>query len=302
MVIGPVKKGLKQPLDPGPSASGSGVFVDFDELVVARHREDLNWLRRVPKRFRVTLYDKGGHPGARHPLPNIGREAHTYLHHIVTRYDDLAALVRRLYLDGPRPLSGKPVRVISCHLGGSSSITGIRNGVAIGTSMGLSPQSGLPQNNRVGDLDSAAVPYVMKTLGLPLAEVERQMTKEGGLLGLSGVSNDLRDIRAAAAAGRAHVEDRLAVGAMGGTEGRDAAVGDRDVGDEAVGGADHGHGHTEEVEALREVPRDQDGVAVDCAVHGHGLPGGNQHAVDRAINLHLIAGKDQVIIDRFASL
>jgi acetate kinase len=92
--------------------------------------------------------------------------------------------------------------VISCHLGGSSSITGIRDGVAIGTSMGLSPQSGLPQNNRVGDLDSAAVPFVMKTLGLSLAEAERQMTKEGGLLGLSGVGNDLRDIRAAVAAGQ----------------------------------------------------------------------------------------------------
>jgi len=51
------------------------------------------------------------------------------------------------------------LRVISCHLGGSSSITGILNGVAIGTSMGLSPQSGLPQNNRVGDLDSFALPF-----------------------------------------------------------------------------------------------------------------------------------------------
>jgi acetate kinase len=91
--------------------------------------------------------------------------------------------------------------VISCHLGGSSSITGIRDGLAIGTSMGLSPQSGLPQNNRVGDLDSAAVPFVLKTFGLPLAEIERQMTKESGLLGLSGVANDVRDIRAAAAQG-----------------------------------------------------------------------------------------------------
>ena len=105
---------------------------------------------------------------------------------------------------------GQPsLRVISCHLGGSSSITGIRDGLAIGTSMGLSPQSGLPQNNRVGDLDSAAVPYVLKTLGLPLAEIERQMTKESGLLGLSGVGNDLRDIRAAAAQG--NLRARLAL-------------------------------------------------------------------------------------------
>jgi acetate kinase len=127
--------------------------------------------------------------------------------------DDIATRVRALYQAGPTPLpaGAKPLRVISCHLGGSSSVTGIRDGVAIGTSMGLSPQSGLPQNNRVGDLDSAAVPFVMKTLGLPLAEVERQLTKESGLLGLSGVSNDLRDILAATRQGNARAQLALDV-------------------------------------------------------------------------------------------
>jgi len=126
---------------------------------------------------------------------------------------DIAERVRQLYQAGPTPVAAgqKPLRVISCHLGGSSSVTGIRDGVAIGTSMGLSPQSGLPQNNRVGDLDSAAVPFVMKTLGLSLAEVERQMTKEGGLLGLSGVGNDLRDVRAAAQQGNARAQLALDV-------------------------------------------------------------------------------------------
>ena len=126
--------------------------------------------------------------------------------------DDVAERVRQLYQAGPAALkSAKPLRVISCHLGGSSSVTGIRDGVAIGTSMGLSPQSGLPQNNRVGDLDSAAVPFVMKTLGLSLGEVERQMTKESGLLGLSGVSNDLRDILAAATQGNPRARTALDV-------------------------------------------------------------------------------------------
>jgi acetate kinase len=127
--------------------------------------------------------------------------------------DDIAGRVRRLYQAGPTPLpaGAKPLRVISCHFGGSSSVTGIRDGVAIGTSMGLSPQSGLPQNNRVGYLDSATVPFVMKTLGLSLAEVERQMTKEGGLLGLSGVGNDMRDIRAAAAQGNTRAQLALDV-------------------------------------------------------------------------------------------
>jgi acetate kinase len=99
--------------------------------------------------------------------------------------------------------------VISCHLGGSSSVTGIRNGAAIGTSMGLSPQSGLPQNNRVGDLDAEALPHAMRALGLSVEEAQRQLAKESGLLGLSGVSNDIRDISEAAEAGNARA--RLAL-------------------------------------------------------------------------------------------
>jgi len=126
--------------------------------------------------------------------------------------DDVARIARRLYPDGPQSVAGPPLRVVSCHLGGSSSITGIRNGVAIGTSMGFSPQSGLPQNNRVGDLDSGAIPYAMRTLGITLDEAERQLAKEAGLLGISGVSNDIRDITAAAAAG--NPDARLALATL----------------------------------------------------------------------------------------
>ena len=117
---------------------------------------------------------------------------------------DVAAVARDLYRHGPRPVEGPPLRVISCHLGGSSSVTGIRDGVAVGTSMGLSPQSGLPQNNRVGDLDSMAIPFVARTLGLGLDQIEKQMSKEGGLLGLSGgAGNDIRDLYAAIDVGNA---------------------------------------------------------------------------------------------------
>jgi acetate kinase len=120
---------------------------------------------------------------------------------------DVAEITRALYQAGPRPVSGAPLRIISCHLGGSSSVTATMDGVAIGTSMGLSPQSGLPQNNRVGELDSAAIPFVHRKLGLPIAEIERQLTKESGLLALSGgLSNDMRDIRAAARSGNRRAE------------------------------------------------------------------------------------------------
>jgi len=123
---------------------------------------------------------------------------------------DVAERARHLYVNGGADrITGEPLRVISCHLGGSSSITGILNGASIGTSMGMSPQSGLPQNNRVGDLDAEALPYAVKTLGLSLEDAQRQLVKEAGLLGLSGVSNDVRDIAEAAQQGNARA--RLAL-------------------------------------------------------------------------------------------
>jgi acetate kinase len=125
---------------------------------------------------------------------------------------DVAEGARRLYLDGPAvSISGTPLRVISCHLGGSSSITGILNGVAIGNSLGMSPQSGLPHNNRVGDLDSFALPYLMRAQAITLEEAERQMCKESGLKGLSGGFNDLRDLQAQAGQGNARAQLALDV-------------------------------------------------------------------------------------------
>lgn len=124
---------------------------------------------------------------------------------------DIAERTRSLYVGGrPRDLEGKECRVISCHLGGSSSITGIRNGVAIGNSLGMSPQSGLPHNNRVGDLDAEALPYAVRALGISIEEAQRQLAKEGGLKGLSGgASNDVRDLQEAASKGDAKA--RLAI-------------------------------------------------------------------------------------------
>ncbi len=123
---------------------------------------------------------------------------------------DVAQRVQNLYRDGgASPVNSPALRVISCHLGGSSSVTGILNGVALGNSLGMSPQSGLPHNNRVGDLDAFALGYVMRSTGLSLDEAERLLSKEAGLKGLSGGYADLRDLQAQIAAGNHRA--RLAV-------------------------------------------------------------------------------------------
>ncbi|RMG38956.1 MAG: acetate/propionate family kinase [Planctomycetota bacterium] len=97
-------------------------------------------------------------------------------------------------------------RVISCHLGGSSSVCAIAGGRSVATSMGLSPQSGLPQNNRIGDFDPYALPLLVERLGKPLEEVLAVLARECGLKGLSGVGSDLRDIERAADEGNAQAQ------------------------------------------------------------------------------------------------
>lgn len=85
-------------------------------------------------------------------------------------------------------------RVISCHLGGSSSICAIKDGKSIATTMGATPQSGLFNNNRVGDFEVFCLPMLMEHYDGSLDKVLKVLSKDSGLLGLSGVSNDLRQV------------------------------------------------------------------------------------------------------------
>jgi acetate kinase len=85
-------------------------------------------------------------------------------------------------------------KIISCHLGGSSSLCAFKNGASIDTSMGFTPQSGLLQGTRIGDMDPFVLPYIMKNKGITLEEALRECSSNGGLAGLSGVSGDMRDI------------------------------------------------------------------------------------------------------------
>jgi acetate kinase len=98
-------------------------------------------------------------------------------------------------------LGRRDLRHISCHLGGSSSLAAIRNGVAVDCSFGMSPQSGLPHNNRTGDIDVFAVFQVMKKKGYGVDEVAEILAGQSGLAGISGGSGDVRDLSRAAAAG-----------------------------------------------------------------------------------------------------
>lgn len=103
---------------------------------------------------------------------------------------------------------GSTYKAVSCHLGGSSSVCAILNGVSVDTSFGMSLQTGLIHANRTGDLDIEAIPF-LRAMGVTEEEINAGIHDKGGLMGISGVSGDLRYIEEAIAAGNERA--RLAV-------------------------------------------------------------------------------------------
>ncbi|PUU90540.1 acetate kinase [Halanaerobium congolense] len=102
-------------------------------------------------------------------------------------------------------LLDKPVeelKIISCHLGNGASITAVKNGKSIETSMGFTPLEGLVMGTRSGDFDPAIIPFLLKKENLKISELDDVLNKKSGLLGVSGVSSDFRDIENAAAKGK----------------------------------------------------------------------------------------------------
>ncbi|HPF19054.1 MAG: acetate kinase [Eubacteriales bacterium] len=103
------------------------------------------------------------------------------------------------------------VKVITCHLGNGASITAIDGGRVIDTSMGFTPLEGLVMGTRCGDIDPAIIDFICQKEGLTIAEVNNILNKKSGVLGISGVSSDFRDIEEAATHGNERAELALKI-------------------------------------------------------------------------------------------
>ena len=108
--------------------------------------------------------------------------------------------------DRMRELAPRAGRVISCHLGGSSSLCAIRDGKSIDTSFGLSLQSGILHSNRCGDIDVFMLPYLREKLGISYEELFRELASNAGLKGISGMEGDLKEIEKEAEKGNPRAE------------------------------------------------------------------------------------------------
>ena len=99
---------------------------------------------------------------------------------------------------------GKPVeetKIVTCHIGNGSSISAVKGGKVMDTSMGFTPLAGVEMGTRCGDIDPAIVPFIMEKEGLSTSEINDLMNKKSGFLGISGFSSDSRDLEAAIAEG-----------------------------------------------------------------------------------------------------
>jgi acetate kinase len=172
--------------------------------------------KELPEIPLVAAFETGFHEtvSAQHRLYAVPLEWAE--HHGIKRWGFHGASHRYIAGRATELVGRADARIIACHLGGSSSLCAIRAGTSVVNSLGMSPQTGLPHNNRVGDFDVFALPALMRATGKTLEQVLDDLANRSGLQGVSGKSNDLRDIEQAAAAGdeRARLALDLFVGAV----------------------------------------------------------------------------------------
>ena len=151
----------------------------------------------------VAVFDTAFHQTMPREAFLYGLPYEAYTDHMVRRYGFHGT--SHLYVSRKAiEMLGKPAeetKVVTCHLGNGSSISAVKGGKSIDTSMGLTPLEGVPMGTRCGSIDPAIVTYLMDKLGLDAKGIDNYMNKKSGVMGISGVSSDFRDITAAAKEG-----------------------------------------------------------------------------------------------------
>ncbi len=128
----------------------------------------------------------------------------------IRRYGFHGASLEYLSTWAAKKLGREDLKLVCCHLGGSSSVCAVVNGRSVDTSMGMGLQCGLMHNNRAGDMDPYIIFHLVEQCGMTLSEVKTLLQTRSGFLGMSGgVSGDLRDVEAAAAQGNEDCQNTL---------------------------------------------------------------------------------------------
>lgn len=117
-----------------------------------------------------------------------------YTKYQVRRYGAHGTSHKYISMKANEILGKEDTKLITCHIGSGASIAAVKNGKCVETSMGMTPNAGIMMGTRCGDIDATILPYMMESTGMSPQEIDTVLNKESGLLGISGVSSDSRDI------------------------------------------------------------------------------------------------------------
>lgn len=180
---------------------------DFAPLHTEAHLMGIKGcLEAMPEKPQVLVFDTAFHQSMAPSAYIYALPYEYYEKYAIRRYGAHGTSHRFVSAEMAKIL-GKPVedtKIITCHLGNGSSITAVKGGKVMDTSMGFTPLAGVEMGTRCGDIDPAIVPYVMEKENLTPDQVNTVMNKKSGFLGVSGVSSDARDLDAAIKEGGAN--------------------------------------------------------------------------------------------------
>ena len=161
-------------------------------------------LAAMPKTPQVLVFDTAFHTASMPDYAYVYPVSYDmYEKHAVRRYGAHGTSHRYVSGECIKLLGGRAegTKIVTCHLGNGSSISAVKDGKVLDTSMGFTPLAGIEMGTRCGDIDPAIVPYIMNNTGMNADEMNEYMNKKCGFLGVSGISSDCRDVSAAAKAG-----------------------------------------------------------------------------------------------------
>ena len=220
--------------------------------------------------------------------------------HAIRRYGFHGASLEYLSTWTAKKMGRDDLKLVCCHLGGSGSLCAVKNGISIDTTMGMSLQCGVLQNNRIGDMDPYIIFYLAEECGMTLAEIKTMLQTKSGLYGMSGgVSNDLRDIQDAADAGNEDCANAVKAYAYGIKKYIGAYIAAMGGIDAIVFGGGIGK-NSASVRALALVNLECFGIKLDLEKNQNAQDGDNISAQDSAVSIYVVDTNEEIIVARKA--
>lgn len=220
--------------------------------------------------------------------------------HAIRRYGFHGASLEYLSTWAAEKMGRKDLKLVCCHLGGSGSLCAVRDGISIDTTMGMSLQCGVLQNNRIGDMDPYIIFYLAEECGMSLSEIKTMLQTKSGLYGMSGgVSNDLRDIQEAADAGNEDCANAVKAYAYGIKKYIGAYIAAMGGIDAIVFGGGIGR-NSSSVRALALENLEYLGIKLDQKKNESAIGGDNIAASDSAVSIFVVDTNEEIIVARKA--